>query len=123
MPLGDNSGDWKQWSQYVLNELKETREEIKNIYEQIKLQGETLLVNTGHLEEHMARTEQVEEMNRVLAEKMNAIEKEKIEKTAVAQYKSDVVILMSKIFGGIGAVAGIVYSIFELIDYLKTHMK
>jgi len=122
MSVGDPN-DWQQWSQYVLSEIKETREEIKNIYEQIKLQGETLLVNTGHLEEHMARTEQVEEMNKILAEKMTAIEKEKIEKTAVAQYKSDIVILMSKIFGGIGAVAGIVYSIFELIDYLKTHMK
>jgi hypothetical protein len=123
MPIDDGAGDWKQWSQYVIKQIEETNEQIKNIHEVLKIQNDTLIINTQDLKDHMARTEQVEETNKILAQKMDAIEKEKIEKIAVAQYKNDIAVLVTKIFGGIGFIAGVVYSIFQIIDYLMNLKK
>ena len=118
MPL-EESGNWSEWSKYVLSEIKETREEIKNLNEQLKSLSETMIVNTVNLGEHMKRTTNVEEINQVLLKKMTDIEQAASDKLAIDEYKKSVAILVGKIFGGVGFVVGLVYSIFQILDYLK----
>ena len=115
----DSTGEWKEWARFVLNELKETKQDIKNICDHIDRHAMILDKNTQYLDEHMKRTEQVEETNKILAKKIDAIEKERTEKVAVAQYKNDVAVAIAKIFGGLALVTGLVYSIFQIIDWLK----
>lgn len=108
--------EWKTWARFVLNELKEAKDDIKNIYEQLKVLSETLVVNTNHLDIHMMRTENAEKSIHALIVKMTELEKKELENKAVTKYKKDLLIMLGKIFGGIGFIVGLVYTILQIIS-------
>lgn len=114
----ENTNEWNTWSRFVLNEIKETKDDIKNIYEELKKLSDILAINTNHLDLHMMRTENAEKSIHALILKMNEIEKKELEEKAVSEYKLDLLKNIGKIFGGIAFVLGLIYTILEIISHV-----
>jgi len=115
MAEATKAGDWKEWSQYVLGELKETREEIKAICEQLKTLSETMIKNTLQLDDHMMRTLNVEEINKILLQKFRDLERKEIEAEAVKTYKRGLWIYLGKAFGLLGTIGTAIYYLLEIM--------
>lgn len=56
-----NSNDWIEWRKFVLSELKRLGKDANYIHQQLVQINETLLRNTVSLEEHMKRTNLLED--------------------------------------------------------------
>jgi excinuclease UvrABC helicase subunit UvrB len=52
--------DWKDWLKHILEEIKTVREDQRTIAEEQKVISQTLTTNTVSLQEHMRRTELLE---------------------------------------------------------------
>jgi N-glycosylase/DNA lyase len=111
--MENNTSNWNEWSRYVLNEIKESRDEIRDILKQLKTLSETMVTNTNHLEEHMVRTENAEKSIHNLTERMTPIEKEIIEKTAIKKYRREIIVFILKVFGAVSTVGGAIWTIAQ----------
>ena len=59
---GDSSGgDWSEWRLHILKTMELLSDSIDAVRQQQKKQGETLLRNTASLEDHIKRTNLLEE--------------------------------------------------------------
>ena len=107
-----NSGnDWKEWSKFMM-------EEIKSLHEEHKRMNSILLEKTQSLKEHIRRTEILEDVAIKLSERMTGLEIIQIEEKAVATYKSDRLSQGAKI---IGVVIAIITTTIGILSWIKTN--
>ncbi len=68
------SDEWKEWSNHILTELKRFDHNHERIFDKLEEQGETLVRNTVTLEEHVRRTDLLEEDIGQVKEKIGDVE-------------------------------------------------
>ena len=107
-----NSGnDWKEWSKFMM-------EEIKSLHEEHKKMNSILLENTQSLKEHIRRTEILENVAIKLGERMTGLEIVQIEEKAVSTYKSDRLNSNAKL---VGAIVALITTIIASLSWIKTN--
>ena len=90
----------------------------EKMYEEFKRMNNILQQNTESLKEHMYRTEIAEKQLSILEDlaksidaRLSPIEKERIQKEAIARYRSEKLIKISKIIGLIATLVAIIAGI------------
>ena len=81
--------------------------DIKAIQEDQKTHNKILEENTKSLQEHMARTDLLEKAVHNMYQRLQPIEKERIEKEAIAQHRKEFMIKTAKIAGALTAIIGL----------------
>jgi hypothetical protein len=64
----DSNTEWKDWLKHILDEVKGVREDQKEITDEQKAMSKVLTQNTISLEEHIRRTELLEEVVKEIKE-------------------------------------------------------
>ena len=99
---------------------EERHVDIKQIQEDQRRLTEVMRENTDSLNEHMARTDLLEKAVMAIDSRLTPIEIERIQKTAIAQHRNDMLMRIAKIMGVLTAIGGIIMAAKPLILLLLT---
>lgn len=90
-------------------------QDLKSLQHEQKRNNDILQQNTQSLNEHMARTDLLESMVEKMDLRLTPLEREKIEKEAVAKHRKEMILLAAKIVGALTALGGIIMAAKPLI--------
>lgn len=94
--------------------------DIKQIQEEQKRSNDILQENTNSLNEHMARTELLEQMYKEMDQRLTPIEIAKIEQDAISKNRKETIIKVAKVIGALATLCGMLVAAKPLLLFLLT---
>lgn len=101
---------------------EERHANIKAIQEEQKRSNDILQQNTNSLNEHMARTDLLEQAVQKMDARLTPLEIERIEKEAIAKHRKEMLIRWAKIIGALATIGGGIIAAKPLLIFILAHL-
>lgn len=118
------AGDWIEWAQYVLSEIKSLNTELKSLCEDVSSQSDSIAKNHEAWSEHLRRLESAEKDVNSLIVRLDIMEKfftsvkeQQLQIATIQEYKLKTIKVVIKLFSILGAVVGAAYTAWETIRH------